>query len=412
MCSSPRGTGASRARSSFGPRPSRGRGLDVRRPSRPPRPAATSPRLPLRRTDPSPSYRRRKQKSLSNERPGEAVAAGPRSLPALCEKLLHPDRSLAPGVADLPARGSSTPIQATLRWMPHPSAARRPLSRGARRGGCDHGLRARGRLGAGQVASRRTRRRFVAMPREHHTHARAARARGGDDRVRPLGQRELRGLRDGRGGRAGAPAQPRSAARIPGPATRQTRRLSISDADDVKPSWSPDGRRLVFARSGLGRLYVIDDDGRHLRAHHRRASTRPTRTRRGRPDGTRIAFVRRPRGGGSAALFLIGADGRGLCRLTPFSRSIYGPAWSPDGSRITYTNPKRERLRNRGRRRGREGPARAHARGSRLHAGLVVGREEDRFRTRGHAVRHERDGSGIHRLTRGTIDDSPGWRPT
>jgi Tol biopolymer transport system component len=191
----------------------------------------------------------------------------------------------------------------------------------------------------------------------------------------------------------------------------KTRRLSISDADDVKPSWSPDGRRIVFARSGLGRLYVIDDDGRHLRAITAgvyAADSDPAWS----PDGTRIAFVRRPRGGGSAALYLIGADGHGLCRLTPFAKSIYGPAWSPDGSKLTYTN--------------RNGSGFAIAvvgvdgRGLRVltpegldftpawssdGTRIVFAREATLFVMNA-------DGSGVHRLTRGTIDDSPAWRPT
>ncbi len=37
---------------------------------------------------------------------------------------------------------------------------------------------------------------------------------------------------------------------------------------------------------------------------------------------------------GGPALYAIGADGRGLRRLTPLG--VYGYAWSPDGSRIAY----------------------------------------------------------------------------
>ena len=98
--------------------------------------------------------------------------------------------------------------------------------------------------------------------------------------------------------------------------------------------------------------------------------------------------------------------------MTPFSRSIYGPAWSPDGSRLTYTN--------------RNGSGFAIAvvgvdgRGPRVLTPegldftpawssdgrkIVFAREATLFVMNA-------DGSGIHRLTRGTIDDSPAWRPT
>jgi Tol biopolymer transport system component len=191
----------------------------------------------------------------------------------------------------------------------------------------------------------------------------------------------------------------------------RTRRLTISEDGDVRPSWSPNGKKIVFARSGRGRLYVIDADGRRLRALTRGvglADSDPAWS----PDGTTIAFVRRPVGNGLAAIYLIGSHGHGLCRLTPFTRSVYGPAWSPDGTKITYT--KREGTGFAIAVVGADGTGRRTLTREWLDftptwsadgSNIVFAREATLYEMNA-------DGSGLRRLTQGTIDDSPAWRPT
>jgi Tol biopolymer transport system component len=128
------------------------------------------------------------------------------------------------------------------------------------------------------------------------------------------------------------------------------------------------------------------------------------------PDGSRIAFVRRqPRLG--AAVFLVGPDGRGLCRLTPFSVSAYTPAWAPDATRLAYVTGD-------GRGFGLElvnadGSGRRLLTPQRLDfnpawspdgSEIAYSREASLYLIRP-------DGSRLERLTSGMIDDNPAWRP-
>ena len=48
------------------------------------------------------------------------------------------------------------------------------------------------------------------------------------------------------------------------------------------------------------------------------------------PKGRWVVFER------GARLYVVGADGRGLRRLTPRTLGYHGPAWSPDGHSIAF----------------------------------------------------------------------------
>lgn len=98
------------------------------------------------------------------------------------------------------------------------------------------------------------------------------------------------------------------------------------------PSWSPDGKRLVYA--SRDRLYVIGADGRG-----RRLLSGSGFGAAWSPDGRRIAFVSRRTG--QPEIHVIGADGRNARRVTVRTarwQEAYSPAWSPDGRMLAFSS--------------------------------------------------------------------------
>ena len=116
---------------------------------------------------------------------------------------------------------------------------------------------------------------------------------------------------------------------------RGLQRLTRNRADDLFPSWAPDGTQLVFqsARTGDPEIHTMNADGTDVRrvtdsaAPNFEPSWSPAR----RPHRVH-APPHEP------GVFSIAPDGSGELRLTADSGEDFDPSWSPDGASIVWTS--------------------------------------------------------------------------
>ena len=107
------------------------------------------------------------------------------------------------------------------------------------------------------------------------------------------------------------------------------------------PAISPDGRQIVFARTGIDKmkdqsrsnLWLVDADGTRVRELTRGSwrDSAPVWA----PDAKRIAFISDR--DGTSQLHVMYLDTGEVAQLTHLQRTPSGVQWSPDGKRIAFT---------------------------------------------------------------------------
>ena len=112
-------------------------------------------------------------------------------------------------------------------------------------------------------------------------------------------------------------------------------RVEFED-ESMQPSWSPDGSKIAFVswRDKHNEIYVIGADGQGLErlTHDLAPKWSPSFS----PDGRRIAYYASHEE--FYHIYVVGADGKNLKRLTHNEENHRGPAWSPDGQMIAYAS--------------------------------------------------------------------------
>ena len=118
-------------------------------------------------------------------------------------------------------------------------------------------------------------------------------------------------------------------------------RLTNTTAKEISAVWSPDGSRIVFdsERDGNRELYVMNSDG----SDQTRLTFNPTADAGPvsfSPEGKRIAYARsvsdQGRGAYSFDIYTMNVDGSDQRQLTVDPDFDAEPIWSPDGTRILF----------------------------------------------------------------------------
>ena len=106
--------------------------------------------------------------------------------------------------------------------------------------------------------------------------------------------------------------------------TNLTNLTNTTSADEDSPSWSPNGTKIVYTKSG--QIWTMKADGS---SQTQVGSVSDADQIKWSPDGSKFVFTRSPN------LWTINVDGSNLTQLT---NDGFLPAWSPDGAKVVFSS--------------------------------------------------------------------------
>lgn len=126
------------------------------------------------------------------------------------------------------------------------------------------------------------------------------------------------------------------------------KRLTFDSGNEAVTGWTPDGKAVLYSASRgdefptRADMYKIDVSG----GREQRMTTTEARQGVMSPDGTKIAYVRGPgfsfrkgyRGSANDDIWICQADGSAPSRFTDFSGEDTSPMWAPDARTLYYVS--------------------------------------------------------------------------